>query len=136
MSATDRSRGRNTDALLVIFAVTGGAWAWTLQLWLSWSLGDPLCFLEDGELAVASLGGGALWVGIGLAAGVVAFAALVVSYRMWRGGAGTEPKHEPDESGGGGPRRFLAYTGLALNGLFLLAILMGTTAPIWLRPCV
>lgn len=126
------ARGRNRDALFVIFAVTGGAWAWTLQLWLSWIVGEPLCFVQLGGWTLTAPAGAALWLGIGLATGALAGAALVASYRLWRGSDGGGMG---EESGRGGPRRFLAYVGLLLNGLFLLTIAMGTTSPLWLRAC-
>ncbi|CAN5854256.1 hypothetical protein BH24CHL6_BH24CHL6_14890 [soil metagenome] len=124
---------RNRDALLIIFAVTGGAWAWTLQLWLSWILGEPLCFAQAGEFTLAGLGSRALWVGIGIGTGALAVAALLASYRLWRRAGGERPLEEPS---GSGARRFLAYTGLVLNLLFLATIALGTTSPLWLAPCI
>jgi hypothetical protein len=124
---------RNREALLIIFAVTGGAWAWTLQLWLSWILGEPLCFVQAGEFTLAGLGSSALWVAIGVGTGALALAALLASYRLWRRAGGEQALEEPS---GSGVRRFLAYTGLVLNGLFLLTIVMGVTSPLWLAPCV
>ena len=128
-----KARGRNRDALFVIFAVTGGAWAWTLQLWLSWIVGEPLCFVELGGWTLTAPAGAALWLGIGLATGSLAAAGLVASYRLWRGSGGEGMAEEP---GRDGPRRFLAYVGLLLNGLFLLTIVTGTTSPLWLRACI
>lgn len=128
-----RARGRSRDALLVIFAVTGGAWAWTLQLWLSWIVGEPLCFAELGGWTLTAPAGAALWLGIGLATGALAAAALVASYALWRRSGGEGVAAQP---GRDGRRRFLAYLGLLLNGLFLLTIVMGTTSPLWLPACV
>ena len=120
------------DTLLLIFAVTGGAWAWTIQLWLSWTLGEPACFLADGEIRLMGLDGAALWLLIGLATGAVALAGLVASYRMWRGAGGRSLAEDPSING---PRRFLVYLGLVLNALFLLTIIMGMTSPLFLAPC-
>ncbi|HUG48689.1 MAG TPA: hypothetical protein VMP67_09775 [Candidatus Limnocylindria bacterium] len=127
-----KAAGRRRDTLPLIFAVTGGAWAWTLQLWLSWIVGEPLCFLQLGDRTLGAAPGALLWVAIGLGTGALAGAALVASYRLWRGEGGQSVTDEP---GNGGPRRFLAYTGLVLNVLFLLAIAMGTTSPLWLPAC-
>jgi hypothetical protein len=124
-------RARDTAAL--IFAVTGGAWAWTLQLWLSWIVGEPACFLAGDELRVVGVGSQALWVLIGVATGALALAALIASYRIWRAAGGQELGEEPS---GGGPRRFLVYVGLVLNALFLLTIIMGVTSPLFLAPCI
>jgi hypothetical protein len=124
---------RTRDTLLVTFAVTGGAWAWTFQLWLAWILGEPLCFLQPGEFTLLGLGSAALWVAIGVATGAVALAALVASWRLWRRAGGRDPREEPSLHG---PRRFLVYTGLVLNAMFLLTIVMGATSPLWLPPCV
>jgi hypothetical protein len=124
---------RTRDTLLVVFAVTGGAFAWTFQLWLAWILGEPLCLLQPGEFVLLGLGSAALWVAIGLVSGAIALAALVASWRQWRSAGGRELREEPALHG---PRRFLVYTGLVLNALFLLTIVLGTTAPLWLTPCV
>lgn len=128
-----KAAGGGRATLPLIFAVTGGAWAWTLQLWLSWIVGEPLCFVRLGEWAPGATAGAVLWVAIGLGTGALAGAALVAAYRLWRGEGGQAVTNEP---GNDGPRRFLAYTGLVLNVVFLLAITMGTTAPLWLPACV
>ncbi len=128
MNVSERTR----DTLALIFAVTGGAWAWTLQLWLSWVLGEPACFIADGEPGLAGLGGAALWVVVGVGTAALALAALVASLRMWRNSGGETLVEEPSR---GGPRRFLLYVGVVLNTLMLLTIVMGVTSPLWLAPC-
>jgi len=126
-----RAHGRNRDALFVIFAVTGGAWAWTLQLWLSWILAEPLCFLQPSGFRLAGLDSNALWILIGLATGALTLTALLASFGLWRDTRESATADAPASR----RRRFLSYVGLVLNALFLVTIVMGATSPLFLEPC-
>lgn len=132
MSAKGRQRERTRDTLVLIFAISGGASAWTLQLWLSWVVGDPVCFIEGLAADLAGMTGALVWLGIGVATGGLALAALVVSIRLWRGSRGDGLAEEPSPDG---PRRFLLYVALMLNSVLLLTIVMGLTAPLFLEAC-
>lgn len=123
------ARDGRLDVLWLLFAFTGGAWAWTFQLWLGWALGEPACLLQPGEFTLLGVGGRVLWFLLGILTAGVALLALLVSYRRWRA-AGAKGRSSSE------PRRFLLLTGLVLNAIFLGTIIMGATSPFFLAPCV
>ena len=110
------------DVLLAL-AATGGAVAWTLQLWLSWLMADLGCHAQPGEWALLGVGVAGWWLLIGIATGLLAAGASWLAYRLWR--TGPEP----------GGRRFVAGAGLALNLLLLGTIALGATSPLFLGAC-
>ncbi|MDQ3937266.1 MAG: hypothetical protein M3253_01140 [Chloroflexota bacterium] len=128
-----KSSQRSRDTLTVLFALTGGAWAWTAQLWLGWLLGEPACYLQPGDFSLLGFDSSFLWLLIGGATGALALAALFVSYRLWRRAGGRSALEEPSIDG---PRRFLVYSGLVLNLLFVLTIVMGASAPLFQQACI
>lgn len=117
------------DDLLLLFAATGGALAWTAQLWLGWLLDDLGCRLQPGQFHLFGVGMPVLWLLIGVVTGAVALAATLVAWRLTRQGRAADA---------GGPqrsRRFVAATALALNLLLVGTILLGASAPLIVPPC-
>ncbi|MDP8905560.1 MAG: hypothetical protein M3N29_09680 [Chloroflexota bacterium] len=124
-----KTTGHGRDNLALAFAVTGGAVAWSLQVWLAWLLADLGCRLQPGDFTVAGLGTGGLWLLVGLATGVLALAALWAAWRLIRG------RHCEDDHASGGARRFLAACAVVLNALLVATIALGTTAPVFVPAC-
>jgi hypothetical protein len=126
--------GRSTRRdLLLLFAATGGALAWTVQLWLGWLVDDLGCRVQPGEFVLLGLGTAGLWILIGLATGLLALAASWVAWRLMRV---DQPVRDVEIAGDAhGARRFVATAGLALNLLLLGTIALGTTSPLFVPPC-
>jgi hypothetical protein len=119
--------------LLLLFAATGGAVAWTLQLWLGWLIDDLGCRLQPGEFVLLGIGTAGWWLVIGLASGLVAVAACWVAWRLMHApGNGVAARGEDRAQGG---RRFIAATALALNLLLVGTIVLGATSPLFVPPC-
>ena len=120
----DRQRpgSRLRDDLLLWLAASGGAVAWTLQLWLNWLIDDLGCRLQPGEFTLLGLGTADWWLLIGLATGALALVATAITFRLMR--------RYPS-----GPRRFIATAGLTLNLLLLGTIAMGASSAFFVAPC-
>jgi hypothetical protein len=113
--------------LVLALAATGGALAWTVQLWLSWLIADLGCFAQPGEWTLLGLGVMGWWLVIGLVTGAMAIGATWLAYRLW--------SRRPDDGRPEGGRRFVAGAGLALNLLLVATIALGATSPLLLPPC-
>lgn len=125
---TSRGRSLHQDVLL-LFAATGGALAWTLQLWLGWLIADLGCRVQLGEFELLGIGTAGLWLLIGAVTGAVALAAAWVAWRLAR------TEHADEQRRPHGARRFIAATALSLNLLLVGTIALGTSAPLFVPPC-
>jgi hypothetical protein len=112
-----------SNALALWFGVLGGALAWSVHLLLSYALVAPACVT------------GSVWMLHAVTIGTLLLTVLagLVSYRAWqrqradaRNGVGS-----PESDGG----RFMALSGLVLNPLFGLAILLEGLPVVILSPC-
>jgi hypothetical protein len=66
---------------------------------------------------------------------VAALGAAAVAWSMAENGIPSDPVDEPGAPEAFGRRRFIAYVGVVMNGLFLLAIIMGGLPFLFLRAC-
>jgi hypothetical protein len=110
-----------------------GVVIWSLHLIISYALVSLAC--ERGLLQ-ANLGAFALarWITIGLTviAAAAVFYAGLVAYRNWRHLRRT---HLANGEEPGGRFRFMAWLGVLLNGLFLLAIVVALFPLLFLPLC-
>lgn len=111
-----------------------GVVSWSLHLLISYALVSLAC--ERGLLVRATIGAVPLiyWVVIGLT--VIAAAAVlyagIVAYRNWRR---LQQTHLANEEAPGGRFRFMAWMGVLLNGIFLLAIVVSIFPTLFLPLC-
>lgn len=116
------------------FAFLGPAAAWALQFSIGYGLTEIAC--NSDRLAFTVLGTAAsafLSLLVTLVAGLTAFSAGVIAYLGQPSFVdGVERPGAPEATG---RSRFMAYTGVVMSGLFLLAILSQGLVFFFLRPC-
>ena len=118
------------------FAFLGGAAAWALHLVIAYALVEVAC--RSDRLAGSLLGldtAHALGLALTLVAAVTAFGAASVAWSMTKDGIPLDPVDQTGAPEAIGRRRFMAYAGVVMNGLFLLAIVMGGLPFLVLRAC-
>jgi hypothetical protein len=160
--APARRAARRAGPWLLWFAVVGGALAWSLHLLTGWYLEELAC----GPVAAGQPPLGitlTVWiVAITVLFGAVSLAAMLVAWRLWRrtalavgdgsasmagGMAGTDPSvlgaGEAVDAGGtealaarAGRASFMALLGLVANALFLIIVVAGGAALLFLGPCL
>ncbi|MBX6356789.1 MAG: hypothetical protein IRZ05_13150 [Micromonosporaceae bacterium] len=123
-------RARRTGALLLWFGVFGGAIAWAVHLMAAWGTEELTC--ASGHRTIS---GTPLVLVLALMAaipGVVALAALGVSWRAWR-----QTGDHRDEDGGRplDRARLLAVVGMSANLLFVAIIAFDAAALAVFPPC-
>jgi hypothetical protein len=130
---------RRVTAFEAIFGLIAGPLAWVAQLDLGYALASRSCFPRDERVLLPLAGSAWTWpvmvIGM-LAAVTIGLAALLVSWRAYRG---TRAEH----AGGGrdmmdvgaGRTRFLALWGVLLGSGFALASSLTSVAFILLPQC-
>jgi hypothetical protein len=103
-------------------ALLGAPLAWAIQFGLVWYLADHLCASLQGPPAAPSVQRG-VFGGIGLAAAVVAVAALRGGWKIWR-----DPGESPSQE-------YLGAGAALISGIFLGAILLTLLAALTLPLC-
>jgi hypothetical protein len=107
------------------FAMLGGAGAWALHLVVNYALVPVACSLGMGILLYMTI---PVFIGI----------TLLAIFFGWRGWAATR---DMDETNGNGQRlmvqrvRFMALSGLAMSGFFLMVIIAQSVPIIMQDPC-
>ncbi|MDG6110200.1 hypothetical protein [Dactylosporangium aurantiacum] len=122
-------RARKAGALIMWFAVLGGALAWTAHLFVAWGTDELTC--RSGHTSI-----GPVPVQAVVAAGVVlpalvTVAAMWTAWRAWRRLSGRGRGDDPRTERAG----LLALLGLCADGLFLIIILAGGAALLVFPPC-
>ena len=117
------------------FGFFGGPAAWSIQLLINYPMAAHFCYPQSSPLSEPTFSG--LWTALitvnvlmlltTLAAGAAAF----VTWRRARDE--TEGAHDPVLEGGSGRVRFMAYAGMLVSALFLLAVLM-SALPLFIVP--
>lgn len=118
------------------YALLGGSAAWALHLVVGYALVEIACRSE--RLAGVTLGIGtphAAGLALTLVAALVALGALGTAWAMAGDGVPMDPVDEAGAPEALGRRRFIAYVGVVMNGLFLLAIVMAGLAFLFLTMC-
>jgi hypothetical protein len=121
---------------LLWFGFLGAGAAWFLQHFLGFGLTELNC--HSTRLAFDIVGiDAALFLGLLLTvlAAAVALAATLIAFRSVPGGLLQNETEEPGATEYRGRVFFLGYVGALLGVLFLLAILTGSAALLFLRPC-
>jgi hypothetical protein len=118
------------------FAFLGGAAAWALHLVVVYAIVEIACGSD--RLATTLLGFPArdvLGFAATLVAALTAFAAAITAYGTFPGGVEADPVDDTGAPEGVGRQRFMAYVGIVMNGLFLIAILGGGLPFLYFRTC-
>ena len=129
-TSDDSPRTRRTGALLLWFAVLGGAVAWAVHLMAAWGTEELTCAAGHRSISGTSL----VLVMALMAAipGAVALAALGVSWRAWR----QTGRRRDEELGRRLDRaRLLAVVGMSANLLFVAIIAFDAVAIAVFPPC-
>lgn len=118
------------------FAFLGGGVAWAFHLVVAYVLTEVAC--KSARLD------GAVWgvplpelfgYAITLWAALTAIGAAHVAYRGYVADPRIDPVDDPGDPEALGRRRFMAYVGVGMNGVFLLAILAGGLPFLFLNAC-
>lgn len=136
LAATEERSPRTARPSLLWFAFLGGAAAWFLHHSLGYGLVEINC--HSNRLAFEILGADASLVLGLLVTGIATLAALAAGLTAMRVRPPRRLHGEVEQPGaeeGRGRVRFMAYVGALLSLLFLLAILVGSSAFLFLRPC-
>ncbi len=109
----------------------GGAIAWSLQLVLSYVVVGLVCGPPTAAAgAIASVGGSTpLLIAISVIAATGAAAAAAASFVAWRRHRSANGADAPSDAGS------LALIGFVLNVIFLVVIIFGASAPLFLAAC-
>jgi hypothetical protein len=120
---------------LLLFAVAGAPAAWSAHLLINYGLASQPCYPGHAPLAAGSASP-ILLVAIDLIAIVVALAAGLVGFRIWRRYRYTGPGGFEDLMHlGEGRARFLGMWGVMFSIAFLAAILFDTIALLLVPSC-
>lgn len=118
------------------FGFLGGGVAWALHLVVAYVLTEVACKSTRLDATFWGVPAPELFgYGITLWAALVALGAAHVAFRSYA----ADPRIDPVDDAGApealGRRRFMAYVGVAMNGVFLLAILAGGLPFLFLNAC-
>jgi len=133
--APDRGRVRNS---VLFFGLAAGAFAWSVELAATASLGGAACVTGDGpKFGFTSAGWATITLTvINLVALLTAFGALAISWRNMKRASALEGM---DVGGvldaGEGRTRFISVWGIFAGILFILAIGFNTVAVFWSGLC-
>ncbi|HEY5086153.1 MAG TPA: hypothetical protein VII66_02230 [Gemmatimonadaceae bacterium] len=134
-AAHDASARHVVRPFFLWFGLFGGPAAWSLQLLINYTVTAHFCYPKDLPLAAPTYGG--MWTiavvvnGLMILLTLVAGATAVVGWRTSRDEMiGT---HDALLEDGTGRIRFMAYAGMLVSGLFLLALIM-SAMPLFIVP--
>ena len=117
------------------FALFGGPAAWSVQLLVNYPLAAHSCYPGSVPLTTPTFGG--LWtalVAVNVLMLLTTLAAGTTAIVIWRRARDrTASSHDPVLEDAGGRVRFMAYSGMLVSGLFLLAVLM-SAFPLFIVP--
>lgn len=125
-----------TSVVAPWFAFLGGAAAWVLQFVVIYSISEIGCQTERLDVVLLGLPGPAFFAfALTLLAGLTAVAAAVMSFRAFPNGVRADPVDGTGAHETPGRRRFMAYAGVIMNGMFLITILATGLPFMFLRSC-
>ena len=132
------ARGR-VGATSLWFGLCGGALAWSVLTIANYAIAAQVCYPQMVPLTTPKIGRGPLaLILLVVAAGaiLVSMIAAMVSLRNWRR---TQDESQGDThwalDTGEGRTRFMAVSSLMTSAVFLLAILVHTSAILFVSPC-
>jgi hypothetical protein len=130
MSTRHEERTRRSGAVLLWFAVLGGAVAWAVHVMAAWSTEELTCAAGHRSISGTSLV--LVLVLMSAVPGAVALAALGVSWRAW-----LQTSHNRDREDGRrlDRARLLAVVGMSANLLFIAIIAFDAVAIAVVPPC-
>lgn len=118
------------------YALLGGGAAWALHLVFAYLLVEIACHSERLAGTILGMGTGhAAGLALTLVAALIAIGAIGVAWAMAGDGVPIDPVDDPGAPEVLGRRRFIAYVGVVMNGLFLLAIVLAGLAFLFLNMC-
>jgi len=118
------------------FALLGGGAAWALHLVIGYALVEIACHSDRLAGTTFGLGTGhALGLALTVVAAVTALGAAGVAWAMAGDGIPMDPVDDAGAPEALGRRRFIAYVGVVMNGLFLLAIVLAGLPFLFLSMC-
>ena len=118
------------------FAFLGGAAAWVLHLTVAYVIAEIGCQSQRLDVRLLGIPGPDFFgFALTLLAGATAVGAAVTAFRLYPGEATGDPVDEPGARESIGRDRFMAYAGLIMNGIFLVAILAGGLPFMFLQSC-
>ena len=136
--APDRGRVRN---FVLFFGLAAAAFAWSVELAATASLGGAACVTGDGpKFGFTSAGWATVTLTVvNLVALLVAFGALAISWRNMKRASVLEGRHVTGDGGvldsGEGRTRFISVWGIFASVLFIIAIGFNTIAVFWSGLC-
>ena len=117
------------------FAIFGGPAAWSTQLLVNYPLAAHFCYPRDVPLSEPTFSG--LWtvlIAVNVLMLLVTLGAGATAISTWRAERDrTKGSHDPVLESGPGLVRFLAYAGVLVSGLFLIAIIL-SAMPLFIVP--
>jgi hypothetical protein len=118
------------------FAFLGGAAAWALHLMVGYVLTEIACRSERLDVVLLGLPGlDVFGFAVTLVAAATAVGAAFVAFATFPNGARADPVDDTGDHETFGRRRFMAFAGLVMNGLFMIAILAAGLPFMFLRTC-
>ena len=132
----DGSEGGLAASVAPWFAVLGGAAAWALRFVVAYALAEVACRSDRLDVVLLGLPAHDLLAHAAtLIAAATAVGAAFVARSLAPEGAWSGPVDAAGDPEAPGRLRFIARTGVALNLLFLVAILVGDLPYHFLRTC-
>jgi hypothetical protein len=134
---TPEGRPPGTVAIIAPwYAFLGGAAAWVVQFMVVYAIAEIGCGSERLDAVLLGVPASAFFgFAVTLVAALTALGAAVVAFAMFPEGARADPVDHAGEHETVGRRRFMAYAGLIMNGVFLIAILATGLPFMFLRSC-
>ncbi len=117
------------------FGLFGGPAAWSVQLLVNYPLAAHFCYPGKVPLSEATFGGLlAVLISVNALMLLTTLAAGATSIVIWRAARDrADGPHDPVLETGPGRVRYMAYAGMLLSGLFLIAVLM-SAMPLFIVP--
>jgi hypothetical protein len=143
--ALDYRRGRRPEgsppgfaaSVAPWYALLGGAIAWALHFVVTYAIAEVACRSDRLDVVLLGLPAPHLFAyAATLLAGATAIGAAVVAYGLAPNGVRADPVDAAGEHEALGRLRFIAYAGVIINGLFLVATIAGGLPYFFLRACV
>jgi hypothetical protein len=117
------------------FAIFGAPAAWSIQILVNYPIAAHFCYPGRAPLSKSDVGGvWAVLIAVNVLMLLVALAAGATGISRWRTARARDAgPHDPVLESGTGIVRFMAYSGILVSGLFVIAIIM-SALPLFIVP--